>query len=148
MTSHFEGMITSYDKRIEDLNTSHSKQMHTIMENHQIEMNEFGMISTTQSNRIAELQDQISTLDSTITKMEIDKIHECEQISLTEREAAQKRYSGQLTELRNRLEAYITSKSIAEEKCIEITQELNVCYCIYICIYAIESALFLLFLLI
>jgi len=48
MTSHFEGMITSYDKRIEDLNTSHSKQMHTIMENHQIEMNEFGMISTTQ----------------------------------------------------------------------------------------------------
>jgi len=80
--------------------------------------------------------------------MEIDKIHECEQISLTEREAAQKRYSGQLTELRNRLEAYITSKSIAEEKCIEITQELNVCYCIYICIYAIESALFLLFLLI
>lgn len=127
MVAHFEGMVASYDKRIEELNATHSKQMHTVMEHHQTEMNEFGVISTAQSKKIAELQDQISALDSKIAKMEIDKIHECEQISLNEREAAQKRYAGQLAELRNRMEAYITSKTIAEEKCAELTQELNVC---------------------
>jgi len=76
MGIHYESMIKGYDKRIDDSNALHSEQLHTLMENHRKEMNDFGEQSTAQSKTIAQLQAKLASVESALAKMEIDKLHE------------------------------------------------------------------------
>jgi hypothetical protein len=73
---HYESMMKGYDKRIDDTNALHSQQLHTLMENHRKEMSDFGEQSTVQSKVIAQLQAKLATVESSLAKMEIDKLHE------------------------------------------------------------------------
>ena len=76
MIAHYENMIKNYDKRIDDTNAQHSEQLHTLMETHRHEMTDYGEQSTSHAKAMATLQAKYATIETTLAKLEIDKLHE------------------------------------------------------------------------
>ncbi len=76
MLTHYESMISSYDKRIEDVNSSHSAQLHGLMESHRKEMADYSALSMQQSKSTAQLQGRLATAESNLAALEIDKLQE------------------------------------------------------------------------
>ena len=56
MNIHYESVIKAYDKRIEELNSSHSSQLVKISESHRQELNNYHENITKYTNHISELQ--------------------------------------------------------------------------------------------